>query len=179
MITGDFIAMGQYSTGYLLDRGFRRVGFVSEVTPPGLCHDSWLMGYQLAHIRRGISIDPALVQVAGTVYAGGTPAAKHYTAMDTLPDAYVVPDTRIASSFYEAMKRRGIEIDSQRMVISGHVENLDRYGLLEFPYITEADGLIPVVISRLKELSRSGPTTTSITVIPFQKVNFIDIGQAS
>lgn len=151
LIAYDCTAMGQAATQFLLARGHRRIGFVSELIPPGMVHDRWLAGYQVACLRAGIVPDPGWLHVAGERLVGGKPAADAMVQLKSPPTAYVIPDVRIASSFITTMRAHGVNLDVNDVVIGGEREIALRYRMETSPMLAlDVDFLAAVSLHRLK-----------------------------
>lgn len=119
VVTFDSLGMGYMATKHLLSQGHRRVAFVCEKLYEGLAHDRWCKGYRLAHQDHGVTVQPALVQVTGRLEEGAGPAVDHFKQMGQWPDAYVVPDARIAASLMTLLKQQGVSVPPRSLIYNG------------------------------------------------------------
>lgn len=135
LVSGDEVRMGQMATSALIATGHTRIGFVCETMPRGLYMSRWCNGYRLVHFDHGIALDPDYTQITGKSFAGGDAAAEAYSQMKDPPTAFVVPDVRIGASFVRAMKRRGLPVARDQIILGGHNNLRPRYELEGYPII--------------------------------------------
>lgn len=115
------------ATEHLINQGHRRIAFVCEYLAKGMANHRHLAGYKLAHLEAGLPIDPSCIHVAERLYAGGAPAATAFSAMDDLPTAFFITDSRVGTSFLQSMAVRGHDIPSDHVVISTTDSLIERY----------------------------------------------------
>ena len=172
VVSPDLIQMGMLATKTLIESGHERIGFVCELIAKGMNNDRWLAGYELAHRRKGLQIDPNFIQVAGEVFAGGKPAAEAILALEKKPTAFFVPDVRIAASFIQEMHFLGVEIPCSSIVISGETNVAESYRLANYPRISvNSPKLAEVGLSCLLRLSDRNIESSSIIHTPFTTYN--------
>ena len=164
----DVVGMGCFTTSWLMMHGYQRIGFICEVITNGMFNDLWLNGYHLAHSRANISLDPELVHVAGETFVGGESAAEAFLAMSEPPDAYVIPDARLASSFCTAMSVRGHVVDPERLVIAGLPNTIRNYNLQNVPMVMEdVETMADVAIDLLWRIRERNTIHNVRILVPF------------
>ena len=152
----DELAMGRLATRHLLARGHQRIAFVGERLYPGLSHDQWRRGYQLAHLETGVALDPSLTILTGTPEGSLAPAADTITAMAEPPTAYSIPDGRIAAQLIAELRERGRAPEPNAIIfesiesmvgpmglsgyprLSGRIDLMARHGLHQLERISDA-----------------------------------------
>jgi DNA-binding LacI/PurR family transcriptional regulator len=173
-VTSDMIAMGAAATEYLYANGHRRIGFICERMPEGLWAARWLQGHHSALAMKQIAPDPALVHVAGALYAGGEAAAEAIVALKRPPTAFIVPDARLAASFLAAMKARGITVPAQCIVVSGLDAQVEFYGLKPCPHIgLKMDCFAATTLRQLREIIREPMHCATEVIVPFATRNLV------
>ncbi len=166
--------MGQAAVEYLHKHGHTRIGFVSELVPPGMAHDRWLSGYQLAQVRKNLPLSNQWVHIAGKTFAGGGPAAEAMTQLPEAerPTAYIVPDVRTASSFINAMKEKKIKLDEKSIVMGGDRDVARSHRLDTFPLMSiDHDNMAALSFRRLNSLCTTPGPCSSVSLVPFVKFN--------
>lgn len=119
VVTYDALGMGYMATKHLLNQGHRRVAFVCEKLYEGLAHDRWCKGYRLAHQDHGLTVEAGLVQITGKLEEGAGPAVEQFKRMRQWPDAYVVPDARIAASLKTLLTQQGVSVKPTSLIYNG------------------------------------------------------------
>jgi hypothetical protein len=174
-VWADFIQMGEISTARLIAAGHRRIGFVSEVIPKHLTNYCWMQGYQLALLDAGLTVDPALIHVAGKTFVGGEPAARDFLALENPPTAYVIPDVRTAASFLTAMRNRGFDVPKSSLVLGSQIEVARLYHLEDYPQIAfHDDYLAEASLRHLIFLCEQPMSCTEEILVPFTIHNLSD-----
>jgi len=170
----DKCEMARTATRALLDAGHRRIGFFAPASQPGSWSDQWRIGYQLALIEAGITVDPVLRPLFDLTdrSALGARAAAHMAAVTPRPDAYVVPETPLAAHFRHAMAGHGINVEPHQMVIGGDSEVVGQFGLNDYPFFSE-DVASSVVhaLDLLRRLAQSKSVPPVQVMIPCQSQN--------
>lgn len=109
-------------TGRLLERGFRRLGFVGDVNYAQTNTDRY-NGFLDAHAAQGLPVDPALCMT------GPLGLSSHYEeisafldSIGVLPDAFVCPSDFIAHYVRQYLTERGVE---RQPILTGFDNNAE------------------------------------------------------
>jgi DNA-binding LacI/PurR family transcriptional regulator len=172
-VTCDNLACGRAAATWLLQRGHSRIGFFCERLPRGMYTAHWLDGYRLGHDDAELTADPELLHVAGRAFAGGEPAARYYAGLASPPTAFICPDARTASSFIEAMRAMGRTIGPENMVLGGLPVVATRYGLEQYPLLSEdCEAIAEAAVDYLSRVVEGTAPMRCSVVVPFGSANF-------
>jgi DNA-binding LacI/PurR family transcriptional regulator len=172
IINNDQMEMGRFATKLLFGRGHQRVGFICETKPPRMHNDTWHLGYHAAHWDAGLPVDPSLTFVGEHLETGAEPAAEAMAALASPPRAYVITDTALATRFMTEMKRRGVELKREDVVIGAEVTQIGRYDLAGHPLILGSlDGLAKIGLQALNDAQDGKPLIPGILNVPFTTAN--------
>ncbi len=174
-VTTNMIEAGRLATGRLIERGHARIAFFCPDRPIGLYYDSWLAGYQLAHVRAGLTVDPDLVYIHaernpnppdGTVAAA---ACDWYEQLKPPPSAWVIPDLIDFADLLSLAPRRGLQLSSENLTLGGRRTGLINIFLAGWPMVAEdIDAMLDAACGTLRMMITGQPQATSEIVIPFQ-----------
>jgi LacI family transcriptional regulator len=169
VVASDEIYASQVVVARLLKLGHRRIAFASENAPRGLCHWQWLMGYKLALLEHGQTIDPNLIAITGRKFAGPQ-IIQQFSSLADPPTAYMVPDITTAHSMAQAHAASFPDAESlnKTLICGGSAEMIEMLGMDDFPLIMENTEMISMAaVNRLAELRRSPlPQPTQLTIAP-------------
>lgn len=172
VVTYDTMSMGYLGTKYLLDQGHRHIAFACEVLLPGLSHDRWLKGYQMAYGEAGILPAPSLIHITGNRQEGLDSAAQIYAKLNEPPTGFIVPDTRLAASLVDAMKQRGRPIGLKSLVFDAIHDLPLPPQLLGRPHFASCiHKLSQEAVLRLIDICRTDKTASLHINIPFEIIN--------
>lgn len=184
-VSTNQLAMGRYAAQSLIDAGHKRIGFFCAPYPPGGWNDHWMAGYLLALIQAGLPDNPAIRPVLGAGHRDyvGNEAARYMASLDNQPTAYVVPAVRGAACFVMEMKRLGIEIRPEQIVMGGRCEEASIYGMAQYPMLSEdVAGLTRHAANLMAQLIDDENLPPMQVMIPFgthnlpRKIAFAEIG---
>ena len=172
VVTYDTMSMGYLGTKYLLEQGHRHIAFACEVLLPGLSHDRWLKGYQMAHGEAGIVPAPSFIQTTGNRQMGLDFAAQIYAKLDVPPTGFIVPDTRLAASLVDAMQQRGLPVGPKSLIFDGIHDLPLPPQLLGRPHCASCiHKLSQEAVLRLIENCRTAQTPALHINVPFELIN--------
>lgn len=172
IINNDQMEMGRFATKLLFGRGHRRVGFICETKPPRMHNDTWHLGYRAAHWDAGVPIDESFTFVGERLDTGAEPAAEAMAALTAPPIAYVITDPTLAIRFMAEMKRRGITLAREDVVICAETTQLGRYDIDGHPLILGSmDGLAKIGLQALDDAQEGKPLLPGILNVPFTTAN--------
>lgn len=134
--------MARIAVHRLWERGHDRIGFVAEDMPPGLWINGWLNGYQLAHLQKCKTMDPAWVQISGHAGSGADHAVRVFSNLEHVPTAYLIPEPRVADSFIRGMKDVGLIVHPRSVFLGKHPTRAKVSGLESAPRIHNNDVLL-------------------------------------
>ncbi|MCC6422337.1 MAG: LacI family DNA-binding transcriptional regulator [Phycisphaerales bacterium] len=173
-VASDEMYASQAVVGRLIELGHRRIAFASENAPRGLCHWQWLMGYKLALMEHGQTIDPQLIAITGRKFAGPQ-IVQQFSALGDPPTAYLVPDITTAHSLVQAHAAAFPDAGPlhKSLICGGNPEMLEIFGMNDYPVVMEnADMLVTAAVNRLAELRMNPlPQPTQLTIAPIM-LNF-------
>ncbi|PZF86292.1 LacI family DNA-binding transcriptional regulator [Jiangella anatolica] len=127
-VVPDEVQGGRLATTVLLDRGHRRIAFITS-TEPAPATFGRLAGYEGALTDRGLTLDPDLVVAVHPEQEGGYTAAATLLDRPDPPTAVFCYNDRVAMGLYDALRERGLSVpgdvavvgfDNQE-VIAGHL----------------------------------------------------------
>jgi LacI family repressor for deo operon, udp, cdd, tsx, nupC, and nupG len=177
-VTTDEVDAGRLATNRLLACGHRRIAFIAEWLPVGLCHDRWLAGYRLAHVESGLIPDSSLLHVSGQPLRGARAAADAFLGAANPPTAYLIPDARIAASFLDAMRVRGREISPSAIVIGASPATIRNHGVDSYPHMAINPKLMAkVALDQLLRLCQDRDQTPVQIKIPFMAYHLPEVGK--
>jgi LacI family transcriptional regulator len=107
---------GFEATKYLLDRGYRRIGYIndSHVTPASVGR---LEGYRAALAAFGVSFDPDLVCSDVSKQEGGYRCAQRLLRIENRPQALFCFNDRMAMGAYDAIRKLNYKIPHDVAVV--------------------------------------------------------------
>jgi LacI family transcriptional regulator len=128
-VTIDMRQMGQVATRAVIQKGHKRIGFLSMDLHENLWFDQWLAGYRHALVDAGIAVDERLIMTLPYSPDAGVEAARHFLELKNPATAYVVPNVWLANGFFNGAKQMGKTIPSDRVVIG-----CSKAGVSEFSF---------------------------------------------
>lgn len=174
-VASDEYAMGHAATLAMIRAGHKRIGFISEVFISGLSHWRWRSGYLAALADSQLSANPAYFHATGFGPTDGTQAVDHFLKLErsNSPTAYVIPDARIAKSFFILMRDRGREISSSDIVLAVDELHVAKHGLTDWKRIEyDHRGYVRLGLQQLRLLTTTQTIAASTTTwVPFKCVN--------
>ncbi|MEX0741815.1 MAG: substrate-binding domain-containing protein, partial [Phycisphaeraceae bacterium] len=176
VVSSDWQAMGECATGALLDRGHRRIAFVSGELKPGMWHARCLSGYVTAHVHAQLAVDPQLVFNVPEAQSAGPAAAQGVLAMTERPTAYVCINVGTASRFVSAMNKAGQHAGPDNVVICGMPYLLRELDMERFPVVTmDPDKIMDAAITQLRAKCAHLSALNTTTLVPFNTHNLSTI----
>ena len=107
---------GYTATKYLLEKGYRRIGFLKHFEPVPAAIGR-LAGYKKALAEFDIPFDPDLVAERISFIHGGYQAAKQLLSLPTPPEAIYCFNDRMASGAYQALSEFGLSVPDNIAII--------------------------------------------------------------
>jgi LacI family transcriptional regulator len=105
----DEVAAARAMTEHLIERGHRRIGFVTG-PPTHAAGSSRLEGYREALAAHGIAFDPALIQYGDFTFESGLSAAATLLALADRPTAIFASNDDMAAAVNLSAHRLGLHI---------------------------------------------------------------------
>ena len=143
-VTADLVEAGRLATQRLIERGHRRIAFLCPEKPAGMYFDLWLTGYQLAHLRAGLPLDPDLVFVHAARHAPGseTPstaaaAVEWLRRLERPPTAWVIPGILDFLMLLMLAPKTGLELSPANLTLGGRRTDLIDPLLAGWPMVAE------------------------------------------
>ncbi|GIH07126.1 catabolite control protein A [Rhizocola hellebori] len=104
------------ATGYLIERGYRRIGFLSGPAAHGPAAER-IMGYQAALRAAGLKADPNLVAQTEFSREGGAEAMTRLLKLRDRPQAVFCANDMMAIGALDVARQRGLEVPGQLAVM--------------------------------------------------------------
>ncbi len=134
-VTIDMRQMGQAATRAVIEKGHKRIGFLSMELHQNLWFDQWLAGYRHALVDAGIKVDERLIKAAKYEPEAGANAAKYFLGMADPATAYVVPNVWLANGFFIGAKQLGKPVAGDRVVIGCSKAGATEFGFEDRPLV--------------------------------------------
>lgn len=115
-IVPDEVRGGREATTFLLQKGHRRIGFVSDFDPVP-AQRGRLQGYREALASFDISFDEALMRTGPSTPAGGYDCAMQMLKLQTPPTAFFCFNDRMAMGVYDAIRKLDLRIPDDVAVV--------------------------------------------------------------
>ncbi len=170
VVTSDMVEMGRVATARLTDKGFRRIAFICHNRTPGMYNDSWLMGYQLAHVRAGLPMDAELQYIISE--RERTPAAKTGAALwplESPPDAWVLPNLALLPGVRKWAQQQNWRLDPGNTVLGGRYSSLIVPFVAEWPMVAEdSEAMVDAACSIMTMLLSGQGQAAAQIMIPYK-----------
>ncbi len=115
-IVPDEVTGGQQATEYLLQKGHRRIGFISDAADVPARHGR-LQGYKNALATFGLPFDPTILATGSSDPSGGYDAAMSIMKLTDAPTALFCYNDRMAMGVYDALRKLNLSIPDDVAVI--------------------------------------------------------------
>lgn len=173
-VVPDGIAMGRFATRALLRAGCRHVAFLVDAMYPGQSMQLWRDGYRLGLLEAGLAHDPSLERVMPI-----DEMASDLLARPDKPDAYVIPDLRVARDLLPILAEGGMTLPADRVVLSGPDSLTPRYHFEDYPLVYTPNDLPSLMaIGQLEARYRDRDRPGGRLNLPFTEKNFRRAGLA-
>ena len=174
VVAADDAGEAQFATSRLIACGHQRIAFVSDIVFAGLQHAKWLSGYGAAHALAQMPMSPDLIQIAGTAEGDMSNVADAIVAMpeSKRPTAYLIPDVRQAWVFIHAMRKRGIEIARDSVIMNDNPSFVQQFQMQDWPMMRcDFHRFATLSVWHLQALcARQSPCMTDV-LVPFTGIN--------
>ncbi|HLN64671.1 MAG TPA: LacI family DNA-binding transcriptional regulator [Symbiobacteriaceae bacterium] len=114
-VNNDNVSAAAVATEHLIERGHRRIAFVSGQRDRVYCFDR-LQGYRTALEEAGIAFDPALVSEENVTQQDGAGAMELLLRLRQPPTAILAVDDMLALGIVEAATKRGLRVPADLAV---------------------------------------------------------------
>jgi len=115
-VNNDNVAAAALATEHLLQRGHRRVAFVSGPQERVYCFDR-LQGYRKALATAGLPFEPELVREGRVTQQDGAQALDQLLTLPAPPTAILAMDDILALGVLDAAARRGLRIPADLAIV--------------------------------------------------------------
>jgi DNA-binding LacI/PurR family transcriptional regulator len=179
-VTADMVEAGRLATQRLIVRGHRRIAFLCPEQPSGMYYDLWLTGYQLAHLRAGLPVDPDLVFVhAARRTPGSEPRSTAADAVEWMrrlrqpPTAWVIPGILDFLMVRMLAPKAGLELSPANLTLGGRRTDLLDPLLAGWPMVAEdIETMIDNACSILRNMVEGTNPPAGEIQSPLQLLNF-------
>jgi len=174
IITSDWQAMAHRATRLLLDRGHRRIGFVSGPIVRGMWHDRCRDGYIMAHAHADMNVDSRNVIIIPTgknvdaTFQSTRAAAAKIAAMKAPPTAYVLINFGNADRFHNALAEVSSKLTPSNAVICGPPQSTERYIFRHYPMVClDPKREVEAAMAQLRAQCMDPASPSTIILVPF------------
>ncbi len=179
-VTTDMVEAGRLATRRLIDGGHRRIAFLCPEQPVGMYYDSWLTGYQLAHLRAGLPVDTDLAFVhAARRPPESEPRSAAADAMEWMsrlrqpPTAWVIPGILDFLMLLILAPKAGLELSPANLTLGGRRTDLLDPLLAGWPMVAEdIEAMIDYACSVLRNMVEGENRPIGEIRVPLQLLNF-------
>jgi DNA-binding LacI/PurR family transcriptional regulator len=179
-VTADMVEAGRLATQRLIEDGHKRIAFLCPEKPVGMYYDLWLTGYQLAHLRAELPLDPDLVFVHAVRQPPGsaTPstaaaAVEWMRGLDRPPTAWVIPGILDFLMLLMLAPKTGLELSPANLTLGGRRMDLIDPLLAGWPMVAEdIETMIDTACSVLRSMVDGDNQPAGEIRVPLQLLNF-------